>query len=130
MNSLEIAAYQDFLRNKIVLESASGLEVDESEVNSILKPHQRAAVCWALRGGQRALFESFGLGKSIQQLEICRLALKKLGKGRALIIAPLGVRQEFRRDAIERLGWQEPPRFVRWTEEVLTADLFASGQPE
>lgn len=126
---MNLEQYHDFLRSKIILQGATGLDVDESEVHSILKPHQRAAVCWALRGGQRALFEAFGLGKSIQQLELCRLALNKLGCGRALIIAPLGVRQEFRRDAVERLGWIEPPRFVRRTDDVLGA-TFAAGAPE
>jgi DNA modification methylase len=119
-----VTDYQEFLRRKIKIEGVCGIEVDESEVNPILKPHQRAAVCWALRGGRRALFERFGLGKTIQQLEICRLALTRLGTGRALIIVPLGARQEFTRDAVEKLGWQEPPRFVRRTEEVLTGELF------
>lgn len=78
-----------------------------------LKPHQRACIAWAIYGGRRALFQKFGLGKSIQQLLICRLMLEKLEAGerpadmpkrqrltgRALIVAPLGVRQEFRRDA-------------------------------
>jgi DNA modification methylase len=124
-----IQKYQDFLKSKIVLETANGFTVDESEVNPILKPHQRAAVCWALRGGRRALFEAFGLGKTMQQLELLRLVLEKLGKGRALIIAPLGVRQEFKRDAVERLGWQEPPLFVRRTEDVWNAS-FADGTPQ
>ena len=114
--------YQEFLRNKINLEHESGFAVSDEDINPILKPHQRDGVRWALRGGQRALFEAFGLGKSVQQLEICRLVLKHLGKGRSLIVTPLGVRQEFKHDAIELLGWELPPRFVRFTEEVLAAD--------
>jgi hypothetical protein len=57
-----------------------------------------------VRGGKRALFESFGLGKSVQQLEILRIILSKLGGGRALIVAPLGVRQEFIRGTQKMLG--------------------------
>lgn len=49
------------------------------------------------------MFENFGLGKTIQQLEICRYIIKKEG-GRALIICPLGVKQEFTEDARNLLG--------------------------
>jgi hypothetical protein len=111
--------YTEFLRSKVRLAETHGFEVEASEINPILKPHQVACVQWAVRGGRRALFESFGLGKSIQQLEILRIILGKLGSGRGLIVAPLGVRQEFRRDAVETLGWETPPIFVRTNEEVL-----------
>jgi DNA modification methylase len=108
-----LARYDAFLRAKITFDEGCGFEVDDSEINPVLKPHQRAAVRWAVRGGRRALFEQFGLGKTIQQLEILRLILAKLGGGRGLIICPLGVRQEFKRDALERLGWEWAPHFVR-----------------
>jgi hypothetical protein len=67
--------YAEFLAAKVSIATASGLACDPSEVNPLLKPHQRDAVAWAVSGGRRALFESFGLGKSLQQLEICRLIL-------------------------------------------------------
>jgi len=114
--------YQEFLRNKINLEHESGFVVSDEDINPVLMPHQRDGVRWGLRGGQRALFEAFGLGKSVQQLEICRLVLKHLGIGRALIVTPLGVRQEFKHDAVELLGWDQAPTFVRFSEEVLAAD--------
>lgn len=90
--------YDEFLAAKVGFDSARGHDVDPAEVHRVLKPHQRDIVCWAVRGGRRALFESFGLGKSVQQLEILRLTLAHHG-GRALIVCPLGVRQEFVRDA-------------------------------
>jgi DNA modification methylase len=92
-------AYTDFLAAKAQLATASGLDVDPAEVNPILKPHQRDTVVWAVRGGRRAIFAAFGLGKSLMQLEVCRLVLAKSGGDRALIVCPLGVRQEFVRDA-------------------------------
>lgn len=107
--------YLEFLKNKMVLAPDSGIEVSESEINPILLPHQRDAVVWALKGGRRALFESFGLGKTIQQLEIIRVITQKEG-GRGLIICPLGVRQEFKKDA-ERL-LKIPIKYVRSMEEV------------
>lgn len=94
-----IAAYREFLAAKAQLAPVSGLDIDPGKVHPVLKPHQRDAVLWAARGGRRALFESFGLGKSVQQLEIERLILGELGSGRGLVVCPLGVRQEFARDA-------------------------------
>ena len=69
-----------------------------------IKPHQRDAIAWGVRGGRRAWFASFGLGKSLIQLEAVRLITAKLGSGRGLIVCPLGVRQEFARDARLRPG--------------------------
>lgn len=108
--------YLDFLKSKIVLAKESGFDLPESELAPALLPHQKAAVIWALKGGRRALFESFGLGKTVQQLEWCRQVIRHEG-GRALIVLPLGVRQEFRRDAVELLN-MNPPEYVRTMEEA------------
>ena len=99
--------YLEFLKSKIVLAKKSGFDVDPGEINPNLKPHQRDSVIWALRGGRRALFQSFGLGKTVQEIEFCHQAVKHDG-GRALIVLPLGVRQEFVRDAETILGYQAP----------------------
>lgn len=104
--------YQDFLKSKMVIAPDSGFDVDPSEVNPALLPHQRDAVIWAVHGGKRALFESFGLGKTVQELEFCRLVIEHEG-GKALIVLPLGVRQEFVRDAERVLKWKQPPVYVR-----------------
>ncbi len=89
--------YQDFLTAKVRLAENQGFEIDPERVNPLLFPHQRDVVCWAVTGGRRALFESFGLGKTIQQIEIARL-IRQCAGGPALIVLPLGVRQEFMRD--------------------------------
>ena len=109
--------YQEFLNSKKDIAPKTGIEVDENEINPALFPHQRDAVRWALAGGRRALFESFGLGKTVQALEWCRLIIKHVG-GKALIVLPLGVRQEFKRDAVKILGWEKPPEYVRNMEEI------------
>lgn len=108
--------YDDFLHSKVATSPVSGFEVSPDVVNKALLPHQRDAVVWAVQGGRRALFESFGLGKTVQELEFCRLVVGHEG-GQALIVLPLGVRQEFKRDAVELLGMEEPP-YVRTMEEV------------
>lgn len=79
--------YLEFLRSKIVLASETGFTLPPEEINPALKPHQRDAVLWALRGGRRALFESFGLGKTVQELEFCHQAVRHEG-GKALIRLP------------------------------------------
>lgn len=108
--------YKEFLESKIELATESGFMVDPADINPALKPHQRDAVRWALKGGRRALFESFGLGKTIQEIEFCYQAVKHYG-GRALIVLPLGVKQEFTRDAVEILGYDQP-EYCRTMEEV------------
>lgn len=64
--------YNDFLQSKIITAPESGFILDADEVSKALKPHQRDAVIWACKGGRRALFESFGLGKTVQELEWMR----------------------------------------------------------
>lgn len=112
--------YKEFLQTKIVIAKESGFEIDPGELNQALKPHQRDAVAWAVRGGCRALFESFGLGKTAQELEYCHQVARHEG-GQALIILPLGVKQEFTRDAVELLGYEKPV-YVRTMKEVREAE--------
>jgi DNA modification methylase len=112
--------YQEFLESKIELAQDSGFEVNPADINKALKPHQRDAVIWALKGGRRALFESFGLGKTIQEIEFCKQVIDHEG-GRALIVLPLGVKQEFTQDAVNVLGY-DAPVYCRSMEEVESCD--------
>lgn len=113
-------SYIDFLKSKIEVAPVSGFDIGADEVNPALKPHQRDAVIWAIKGGRRALFESFGLGKTVQQLEYCRLVTEHEG-GKALIVCPLGVKQEFKQDAVNLLGWDAAPEYVTNMEEAKNA---------
>lgn len=109
--------YKEFLEGKIELAETGGFEIEPAELNKALKPHQKEAVAWAIRGGCRALFESFGMGKTIQEIEYCHQIIKKHG-GKALIVLPLGVKQEFTHDAVHVLGYKAP-RYVRTMSEVM-----------
>lgn len=113
-------SYIEFLKDKVIKAPISGIEVSPADISHALKPHQSDAVLWALKGGRRALFEAFGLGKSIQQLEWCRVLIEKIG-GKALIVCPLGVKQEFAEDAVHLLNIPAPT-YVRNMEEVKAAD--------
>lgn len=108
------ASYREFLEAKRAQAPSSGFDIPDSEVSRVLFGFQRDIVRWALRGGKRAIFAAFGLGKSLMQLEIMRHVGLRLG-GRQLIVCPLGVRQEFMRDAA-LLGME--PRFVRFSGDV------------
>jgi DNA modification methylase len=66
---------------------------------------------------------SFGLGKSVIQLETTRLCGEREG-GRQLIICPLGVRQEFKQDAA-KLGIEIT--FIRRDEELQGAGLYITN---
>jgi hypothetical protein len=92
------SSYVDFLRAKVQMAESFGFEITAADVNPKLKPHQIAIVIWAVAGGRRAIFCAFGLGKTVIQLETVRLTRARAG-GMALIVIPLGVRQEFMRDA-------------------------------
>lgn len=126
--------YLDFLKSKVRLAESWGFEVAIDEVNPRLFPHQREIVRWAVEGGRRAIFASFGLGKSGVQLEIVNLVMAKLTQRdgdprRGLIVCPLGVRQEFVRDAREILGWSgdQLPQFIRRIEEADESGLYLTN---
>lgn len=114
--------HDEFLREKVAFDKRFGFDVRDEDLHPILLPHQRDIVKWAIAGGRRAIFAKFGLGKSIMQLEVLRQVLARehtdmrIDNGRALIIAPLGVRGEFIRDGRELLGVEV--RFIRRTEEI------------
>lgn len=141
--------YRTFLEAKVALAPAGGFEVSPDEINPLLLPHQRAIVIWACRGGRRAIFAAFGLGKSIIQIELVRIIVARFG-GRGLIVMPLGVRQEFIRDArvlatgehpritdaqrAELRLWQAcgagrvpEPRFIRSIEEADATGLYLAN---
>ena len=107
--------YADFLRGKIAKSFTYGASVSADKVNPILLPHQIELVRWAVEGGRRAIFAAFGLGKSVMQLETLRLTIEREG-GEALIICPLGVRGEFRRDG-RMLGYEA--HFIRNASQIV-----------
>lgn len=121
--ALASANYDDFITAKIVEAPSLGFDVDPAAISTVLFPFQRDIVRWAVKKGRAAIFAAFGLGKSLMQIEALRQVLIREG-GRALIIAPLGVRQEFIRDA-EMLG--VTIRFVRRIEECDAEGIYITN---
>lgn len=95
--------YLEFLKKKIAIAKDYGFQIEDSDLPDILKPHQKDVVRWNVIGGRRGNFLSFGLGKTLIQLCTLQIILK-YNEGKALIVCPLGVRQEFKNDAKNLLG--------------------------
>ena len=98
-------SYQEFLRSKVVSAQERGIACSPDDLNPKLFCHQRALAAWAIRGGNRAIFANFGLGKTVIQIQVLeRLLATNLDYCAGLIVCPLGVKGEFVRDAREFFG--------------------------
>lgn len=107
-------AYIEFLKRKIPKAEEAGFE-PPSNPHISLFPHQVDIVNWACRGGRRAIFASFGLGKTRMHLQIAIWVTQHSG-GKFLIVAPLGVRQEFTQSDGPAMGVEV--QYVRTDAEV------------
>lgn len=96
-------SYLAFLEDKAIAAPTTGFHVEQEALHPWLKPHCKAIVQWGLAGGCRAYFTAYGLHKTSMLLETGRQVLGwYLAQGvtaEGLIVAPLGVRQEFFHDA-------------------------------
>ena len=90
--------YQEFLdRKRFVVESV-GFKTEMSDLNPMLFDWQKEVCRWAIAKGRAALFLDIGLGKTAIQLEWTEQILKQIG-GNALIVAPLAVSRQTKREA-------------------------------
>lgn len=101
--AIKDGAYEEFLRGKVKLHIPAGFEPDKSTYNRHPFPFQRAVVTWALRLGRAALFETMGLGKTIQELEIATQIHKETG-GQVVIACPLCIAKQTEREA-DKFGY-------------------------
>jgi DNA modification methylase len=95
--------YEEFLANKVPRAERDGFE-PKSEPHPSLFPHQRDIARWMARGGRRACFAAFGLGKTRTHLQLAKWVIETEPGGKYLIVAPLGVRQEFTKSDGPALG--------------------------
>ena len=107
--------YIDFLKDKMAISHETGFEINDGELTPSLYPHVKDTVKWAIKGGCRAIFSSFGMQKTVTQLEIIRIVLKHEG-GKGLIVCPKRVVVEFVSQAKEHLGIEVT--YVRTMQEV------------
>jgi hypothetical protein len=118
-------SYKKFIESKIIQTPDKGFEIHTQDLHSSNLPHQNDIIKWAAKGGCRAIFASFGLGKTQIQLELAKHCINcapnpykggETGNGLALIVCPLGVKGEFKKDA-DRLGIEI--EYVRNSREVI-----------
>ncbi|MCF2498346.1 DNA methyltransferase [Dyadobacter chenhuakuii] len=113
--------YQNFLEAKIRIAPKTGFDIHPEDLHPILKPHQRDIVQWSIKGGTRAIFANFGLGKTIMQLETQRLIQSYKG-GNTLFVCPLGVKQEFEKDR-RKLGMPKL-KYITHTDQLEEGHYF------
>lgn len=82
--------YEEFLKQKMIVEDKSGFDISTSKLNKYLFDWQAEIVKWNLAKGRSAIFADCGLGKTIMQLEWANQVHQKTNKD-ILIVAPLAV---------------------------------------
>lgn len=112
-------SYEEFLKNKMAISHQSGFTISDDDINPSLYPHVRDTVKWAIAGGRRAIFSSFGMQKTVTQLEILRIIIEKEG-GKGLIVCPKRVVPEFVSQGKKHLGMDV--KYVRTIQEVEICD--------
>jgi superfamily II DNA or RNA helicase len=88
-------SYQEFLRNKDIIDQQSGFE--PTFLNPQLYDFQSAIVRWACKRGRAAIFADCGLGKTPMQLEWAKQVHDHINQP-ILILAPLAVSKQTQRE--------------------------------
>jgi len=109
--------YEEFLKSKVVVAEKNGFDTSNVKYTEKLFPHQKDIAEFCLQGGRRAIFASFGLGKTFMQLEIAKQLISKFEKP-FLIVCPLGVAGEFKRDNT-KLGTGLEIQYITDTDSIL-----------
>ena len=60
--------YIEFLKDKMAISHQTGFEVRPEEISPYLYPHVKDTVRWAISGGCRAIFSSFGMQLRIRKI--------------------------------------------------------------
>ena len=110
--------YHQWLKTKAVVHSDVGF-TPVSAPHKSLKPHQVDSVHWAIQKGRCGLFLKFGLGKTRCQIQLAQWVHERTG-GQVLIVAPLGVRQEFTRKDGPAMGVDI--QYVKTDDDVFAAE--------
>ena len=92
--------YEQFLKTKRKTFLESGFEINENELNPLLKDFQKYGIKTALFKGKFAFFFDCGLGKTFSQLEWAKQVYLKTNK-KVLILAPLAIVEQTKNEAIK-----------------------------
>jgi DNA modification methylase len=110
--------YLEFLKSKVIIAESYGIDTKDLVYSKIMFEHQKDITDFALRGGRRAIFANFGLGKTFIQLEIAKQLIAICNKP-FLIVCPLGVSGEFKRDN-RKLGTGLDINYITDTDKIET----------
>jgi hypothetical protein len=110
---VETEAYTKFIESKKIISVPTGLKEDV-EINPMLFSFQTAIVKWALRRGRACVFADCGTGKTPIQLEWAKHI-----PGKVLILAPLAVAEQTRREGIK---FGIPVKHARQHSEIGVSD--------
>lgn len=92
--------YQKFLETKRKTFIESGFEINENELNPLLKDFQKYGIKTALYKGKFAFFFDCGLGKTFSQLEWSKQVYLKTNQ-KVLILAPLAIVEQTKNEALK-----------------------------
>lgn len=90
--------YQEFLKTKELKSIHAGFDVPDEWLSNRLFPFQRDIVKWAIKKGKAAILTGCGTGKTVMLLSYAN-AVSKHERGRVLILSPLSVVMQTKREA-------------------------------
>lgn len=96
-----VTRYNEFLKGKIDIAEWTGFPVYDLHPDNF--PHQNDAIKWAAMAGRGLIAMSFGLGKTVIQVELARL-IHRHTAGKFMVVCPLGVKHQFSEEDGPRLG--------------------------
>lgn len=89
--------YAALIESKRIRHTASGFNINASDLNPKLFEWQRRVVAWAVKNGRAAIFADCGLGKTPMQLEWAHQVAEELERP-VLVLAPLAVAAQTARE--------------------------------
>jgi len=98
-----MSKYDKFIGIKNTQKDPTGFDCEASEMAPFLYDWQKEIVSWSIGKGRSALFEDCGCGKTAQSLCWCDQMMERSKTTKALIIAPLAVSAQTKREA-EKFG--------------------------
>ena len=110
--------YEEFIQSKKPLAQLTGFKPTTPPHPSLFG-HQRDVALWMVRGGRRACFEAFGLGKTRTHLQVAKWVCEHVPDKKYLIVCPLGVRYVFMQEEGPAMGI--PMTFCQSDAEVAAA---------
>lgn len=101
-NNEIMLSYSEFIQSKKPLAQLQGF-TPKTPPHPSLFGHQRDIALWAAKGGRRAIFKAFGLGKTRTHLQLAKWVCEESPK-KYLIVCPLGVRYVFMQEEGPAMG--------------------------